>query len=67
MTYRFGKPWSKEEARRPQYQPATKAQPVESDRKQLQPEGTAYTTRSGMPARIINRFPMPDVPSVYGP
>jgi hypothetical protein len=53
--------------RRPQYQPAPKAAPVESLGKQLQPEGTAYRTRSGMPARIINRFPMPDVPSVYGP
>jgi hypothetical protein len=48
------------------YSKATEATRVENMRKQLQPEGTAYRTRSGQPARIINRFPMPDVPSVYG-
>jgi hypothetical protein len=53
--------------RRPRYeQPPRKEAAVEPDGKQLEPEGTAYRTRSGQPARIINRFPMPDVPSVYG-
>jgi hypothetical protein len=46
---------------------AIEAAPVESQAKRLEPEGTAYRTASGQPARIINRFPMPDVPSVYGP
>jgi hypothetical protein len=49
------------------FQEATEAIRVQSLGKQLEPEGTAYRTRSGQPARIINRFPMPDVPSVYGP
>jgi hypothetical protein len=46
---------------------ATEAIRVESLAKRLEPEGTAYRTTSGQPARIIKRFPMPDVPSVYGP
>jgi hypothetical protein len=49
------------------FREATEAIRVESLAKRLEPEGTAYRTASGQPARIINRFPMPDVPSVYGP